>query len=190
MISILTKNHKYYLFESLNLNLNQNFCQIIWKWIISEQFQHLIHVKKNQKFLKLFWIYMIWFNNWNKIILIFAIIMTETVNLIQQLDVFYYYSQMFINEQIIIISCLCQENLIILIEITILSNNIDIANVNTVIHWLDVYLLSNLIQQSRHAYYQKKKIYLILLLNSESQNVILSDKSDNNKMFKFYVNNS
>ena len=35
----------------------------------------------------------------------------------------------------------------------------------------------------------KKKVYLILLLNSESQNIILSDKFDNNMMLKLYVNN-
>ena len=117
-------------------------------------------------------------------------IMTETVNLVQQLDVFYYHNQMFINEWAMIINHLHQENLIILIEITTLSNDIDIVNVNTVIYWLDVYLLLNLIQQNRHANYQKKKIYSVLLLNFESQNVILFNKFNNNKTFKFYVNNS
>ena len=77
----------------------------------------------------------------------------------------------------------------VLIKTIILSNDIDIANVDTVIHWLDIYLLSDLVQQSRCVSYQKKKVYLMLLLNSESQNVILFDKSDNSKMLKFYVNN-
>ena len=134
MTDTLMKNHKHCLFENLNLNSNQDFYQIIWKQIISEQFQHLIHVEKNQKLLKLLQIYMIWFSSWNKIILIFAMIVTETVNLIWQLDVSYYHSQMFINEQTVIINCLCQENLTILIEITTLSNDIDITNIDIVIH--------------------------------------------------------
>ncbi len=151
MINILTKSHKYCLFESLNLNSNQDFCQIIWEQIISEQFQYLIHVKEDWELLRLLWIYMIQSDSQNKIILIFAMTVTETINLVQQLNVSYYHSQMSMNEQTAIISCLCQENLTVLIETTILSNNIDIVNVNTVIHWLDVYLLLNLIQQSRHA---------------------------------------
>ena len=61
-------------------------------------------------------------------------IMIETVNLAQQLDVSYYHNQMLMNEQTAIISCLCQKNLTALIKITILSNNIDIANVDIVIH--------------------------------------------------------
>ena len=141
------------MFKNLNLNSNQNFCQIIWKQIISEWFQHLIHVEKNQEFLKFFWIYMIQSDSWNKIILIFAIIVTKIINLIWQLDMFYYHNQMFMNEQTAIISCLCQENLTVLIEITILNNDINITNVDTVIHWLDVYSLSDFIQQSRHADY-------------------------------------
>ena len=60
--------------------------------------------------------------------------MIKIVNLIQQLDVSYYHNQMFMNEQTAIINHLCQENLIVLIEIIILNNDINIANVNTVIH--------------------------------------------------------
>ena len=122
--------------------------------------------------------------------MIFIIIIIKTVNLVWQLDVFYYHSQMSINEQTVIISCLYQKDLTVLIEIIILSNDINIVNVDTIIHWLDIYLLSDLVQQSRHADHQKERVYLMLLLNSESQSVILSDESDNSKMLKLYVNNS
>ena len=60
--------------------------------------------------------------------------MTETVNLVQQLDVSHYHSQMSINEQTAIISHLCQENLTILIKTIILSNDINIVNIDTIIY--------------------------------------------------------
>ena len=60
--------------------------------------------------------------------------MIETVNLVWQLDVSYYHSQMSMNEQTVIISHLCQENLTVLIETTTLSNDINIVNIDTVIY--------------------------------------------------------
>jgi len=190
MTGTLAKSHEHRLFESLDLNPNQDFCQIIRGRTISERFQHLIHVEEGRELLRLLRIYMIRSGSRNKITLIFAMTVTETVNLARQLGVPYYHSQMPMDERAAIISRLRQGDLTALVGTTTLSNGIDIANVDTVIHWLGVYSLSDLVQQSRRAGRQGERAYSVLLLDPESQGAILSGESDNSKALKPYVNNS
>ena len=59
---------------------------------------------------------------------------SEAEKLIKKLDALCYHDKLLITEQTDIIHCLCQEFLLILMRTSEMSNNIDLSDVNMIVH--------------------------------------------------------